>query len=135
MKKLKMLLAAAIPALSVMFTSAAQAQEAVQCYEATSLVTALRDQEGEVPTGDIARNQGIWESLELYADPKDGSWSLLGKPNAQGLAALGIPPGTDARCLLLGGSEGFGEVRQHPALIQLFGAPKHPVPAPVPTPK
>ena len=132
MKRLRKLAAAAVPALALLFTSAAQAQVAddPQCFVPDSLVQALKDQEGEVPTGDIARDKGAWATLEMYADPKDGSWSLVGKPSEEGLRQLGIVPGTDARCLLLGGADGFDQARRHPAMIHLFGPPKPPAPAP-----
>lgn len=130
MKKLKKLAAAAVPALALLFATAAQAQAEPECYIPDSLVRALKEQAGEVPTGDIARNQGPWETLEIYADPQDGSWSLVGKPSEEGLRQLGIAPGTDARCMLLAGEDGFEEARRHPALIHLFGPPKAPAPAP-----
>ena len=132
MKKLKKLAAAALPALALLFASAAQAQvpDEPQCFVPDSLVQALKDQEGEVPTGDIARDKGPWATLEMFVDPKDGSWSLVGKPSEEGLRQLGIVPGTDARCLLLGGPDRFDEARRHPAMIHLFGAPKPPTPAP-----
>lgn len=132
MNKLKKLAAAAVPALALLFPSAAQAQQAgePECYVPNYLVQALKDHAGEVPTGDLARDRGPWATLEMYADPKDGSWSLVGKPSEEGLRQLGIAPGTDARCLLLGGADGFDAARRHPAMIHLFGPPKPPAPAP-----
>lgn len=132
MHKLKKLTAAAVPALALLFATASNAQVAgdPECYTPDSLVQALKDQAGEVPTGDIARDKGPWATLEMYADPADGSWSLVGKPSEEGLRQLGIAPGTDARCLLLGGADGFDAARRHPALIHLFGPPRTPAPAP-----
>lgn len=130
MKKLKKLAAAAVPALALLFATAAQAQAEPECYTPDSLVEALKDQAGEVPTGDIAHDKGMWATLEMYADPQDGSWSLVGKPSEDGLRQLGIAPGTDARCLLLGGENGYEQARRHPALIHVFGPPKAPAPAP-----
>lgn len=129
-KTLRILALALAPALSAVFAQHASAQNGPQCGPAPLVIGNLLDEYNETPTGDILRDDTTWETLELYADMRDGSWSLVGKPHESARSRFNIPAGVDARCILMGGDSGYANLRQNPAMIQLFGPPRTPLPAP-----
>jgi hypothetical protein len=123
MKKLRKLAIAAVPALGMIFATAASAQQ-ITCMEAGALNQALEQYEGEKPTGDVAKDIGPWAEVSLYADEADGSWSLVAAPNAETAKQIGAPDGVDVRCIVGGGPDGYPAIRNHPGFVQIFGGPK-----------
>lgn len=96
---LKKMAIAAIPALALTFAavSGAQAQN-LQCAPKDAMANAVKQQFGDVATGDKGSNEA-W-NFEIYADPSDGSWSLIGEPKGGG-----IPEGLG--CYLGGDGSGY----------------------------
>lgn len=120
--RMKKWLGATVPALALVFaTSAANAQQ-IQCFEASQLDSLLVQQTGDVPTTDIARDVGPWAEMQIYADPADGSWSLIARPSADAAKEMGVPDGVQAACYVVGDSSGYpDQVKQAPFYQQLFG--------------
>jgi hypothetical protein len=121
--RLKKWAATTVPALALLFAaSAANAQQGPQCFESGQLDTILSQQTGDVPTQDVAKDVGPWSEIRIYADPADGSWSLVAKPGADLAKAIGVPDGVGASCYLGGGDSGYpDEVKKDPGFQQLFG--------------
>ncbi len=83
---LKKTIIAAIPALALAFAAASGAQaQNLQCASKDMMENAIKQQFGDVATGDKGSNDA-W-NFEIYADPSDGSWSLIGEPKGDGIPA------------------------------------------------
>lgn len=116
MNTLKRLAVGAVPALALAFAavSGAQAQQ-IQCAPKAAMEQAVQKQFGDAATGEKGSNKA-W-NFQIYTDPADGSWSLLGEPKMQG-APKGLA------CYLGGGKSGYpDQVKAQDWYKQIFTAP------------
>lgn len=122
--------AAVVPSLALLFAALSARGAAADsyigsingadCYPAAAAREELEYSYGQLPTGEENDESGLWDSVMVFANPLDGTWSIVARPRDVDASALS--DGADLLCVVeASDADHPADIRQNPAYIRLLG--------------